>query len=300
MAVITTPGPVTASPGNTLTLVGTDLVGGAGAKVELLGQGFDGSVTTLIANPIFAVDGKSVSFEIPDGALSGAVRVTATDLTTAAIALRVVSQYVQAAEFIGQGIPLEDLAPGELDVILRDASLYADTWMGLTQGLRILQNVEQHSWRTDSSDRTRRVYPFRRPVRSVDSFIVQISNTQFATFPGTDIVINISQNYIEILSYAVASYTLMGDIQNLGLVANIIKLVTTAGYAMLDYPPALMAAVKIIATELLTRRAIAAAGFSGMSSVKKGNQQQQFIGEAFEIPKPAKELLRPFVFRRLA
>jgi hypothetical protein len=299
-AAITTVGPLTVAPGNTVTLDGTGLSGGAGAKVELLGQGFDGSLTTLVVGPVFAGDGSSVVFQIPDGALTGSIRVTASDASTAAIPMRVVSQYVQAREFIGQGVPTNTLAPGDLDVILQDASLYADTWTGQKNGLRLMQTFETHPWRNSPLNNSRRLWPFRRPIISVDQFIVIISNMQQATFQPTDIIINADMNYIELLSYAVAAYLELGVISNVGVVANIVKLVITAGYPSLNYPPALGAAVKMIATELLIRRNIGAGGYAGVSQVKKGNQALGFVGEAFAIPLPAKEMLRPFMFRRLA
>jgi hypothetical protein len=205
-----------------------------------------------------------------------------------------VSQYLQAVEFTGQGIPLDDLAPGELDAVLQDASGYADVFMGGSR--RRLQTVEMSRYHQVS----RRIYPRHRPLLSIDAFQIVISNSQVGTINVQDIVLNADLGYAEILSYAVANYALLGEIQNLGYAANIAKLTYTHGWQYMQTPDALQAATKLIATELLTYRRIQAQGLGGFSSVKQGNQQFQRRSESFDIPAVAKELLLPFVQRRLA
>jgi len=290
---------VDCAPGNLVTLAGSGLTPGAGASVELMGQGAVAPLSIVPLSSTFAGDGSNVSFVIPDGARSGPLVITASDASTVALQLRITSQYLQASEYIGEGSDLSGLAPGELDTVLRKASSYADTWTGQGDyGLRLLQVYEEQPWPRKSGGR--RIWPFRWPIVSVDSFIIKISTQQQATVNVNDIVAAPDQKYIEILSYAVASYQLLGAIQNLGLTANIVRLVYTAGYAQIDYPAQVREAVKMIATELLDYRFIQAKNLGGFASVKQGMQQYDRRAEPFAIPLPARELLRPYMSRRLA
>lgn len=245
----------------------------------------------LAITPVSWTD-TEITFVVPDGALSGTLTVTADDTTTATCVLRIVSQYVQASEFIGQGVDVLSLQDGELDALLRDASAYADMYMG--GEVRVKQRIERYPWR-----RSRRVYPRRFPVASVDKFLIQVSNRQFATIDPLTIVINADNRYIEVLSYAVASYSFAQAIMNLGLTANIVLLIYTAGFSVLDTPQNIRTAVKMIATELLTYRAIQAKGFGGLSKVQQGVEDYERRTESFAVPQPALELLRPYVQMRL-
>ena len=314
MPLTNVPAIIEGAPGNVITLPGTSLLSGAGASVVLQQQGLvlpewasttAPSSTTLVSS--FA--SSSVTYTIPDGAITGPLVITpdngsGSPGTPITLTQRVVSQYLQATDYFGEGIDLSALAPasttaplyssgGELDIVLRTASAYLDTWLGGT--LRLAPQFETHPWR-----KSRRVYPFHGPVTSIQSFVVRISNTQIATIAPTDIVINNGQRYIEILSYAVASYALLGAIQNLGLIANIVELSYMAGFSMANMPTALTQATKMIATELLNYRQVIAFGLGGLSSAKQGNQAFDRRAEGFQIPQPAKELMRPFAVRRLA
>lgn len=324
MPLTAVPAQIDGAPGNVITLPGTALLAGAGASVVLEDQNvvlpewasttnqWPAASTTSLINTFAS---SSVQFTIPDGAITGPLVITPDDGTghpgmPLTLTLKVVSQYVQGYEYFGQGVDTSALAPasttaplyssgGELDIILREASAYVDTWLGAAagtvSGLRYQPYFETYPWR-----KSRRVYTYRYPVVSIDQFIVRISNFQTATISPNDIVINNGQRYVEILSYAVASYALLGAIQNLGMVANIVELNYHGGYKMQDYPNALKQAVIMTATELLNYRQIVAFGLGGLSSAKQGNQQFDRRSEGFQIPQPAKELLRPFVVRRLA
>jgi hypothetical protein len=97
------------------------------------------------------------------------VKVTASDLTVATVPIQISSQYVFASQYIGEGVDTTTFAPGELDAILQRASGYADAYLcrgsATTMSLRALQVNEESRYRK----RSRRVYPRRRPIISVDS-----------------------------------------------------------------------------------------------------------------------------------
>jgi hypothetical protein len=307
------PAIIEGAPGNVITLPGTSLLAGAGASVVLQQQGMimpEWASTTAsgMTNLTSTFASSSVQFTVPDGAITGPLVITPDNGSGGAgtpimRTMRVVSQYLAASDYLGEGVDLSALAPasttsplyssgGELDIVLRTASAYIDTWLG--SPARTMPRFETHSWR-----KTRRVYPYSHPIQSIDKFVVRISNNQIATIANGDIVINNGQRYIEILSYAVASYALLGAIQNLGLIANIIELNSTAGYSLQNTPQALAAATKMVATELLNYRQIIAYGLGGLSSSKQGNQSFDRRTEGFQIPLPALQLLRPFCTRRL-
>lgn len=284
---------VDGAPGGIVTLNGTGLTGGANAKVELLGQGADGSLTTNIANPTFADDGTSVTFTVPDGAVTGDVRVTAQDGTSATCTLTVNSQYVFGSQYIGEGTDDEvaGMKEGELDAILRRASQYADSY--LCQGsreamtLRLLQTIEQHTWRK----RTRRVWPWRAPIVSVDDVTYIASPALSTQLPSDAFIVEPDLGYIEMVLWsmgqtyitALAGYTMYD--------AGIVKLTYTAGYSYKRYPQALREATTMIATALIAGRRVNKMGLSGLDSVRQGYVQYDRRAEPFDIPMPAKVLL---------
>lgn len=301
------------SPGNTVTLNGSGLVPGAGASVVLGGQlllsstGAAPTYTgTLNLNATFATT--SVSFPVRDGATNGPLTVTAADGTTATCELRVESQYVQSSEYIDEGIDTSDLLSGELDQILREASGYIDAFIAQgdrdVRGLRLLQTVELHKFRPRRSGPPR-FWPYRRPIVSLDSCVFVTSQqirTAFNTSQTTssDVYLNADLGYVEMLAYAFGNYVLLGQIETIGFSANVVEIGYTAGYAWNNYPLALRKACKIVATELLTYRQIQARGAGGLDLVRHGYQQYKVRPVPFAIPQPARELLRPFVSRRMA
>lgn len=286
---------VDGAPGASVTLSGSGLAGGGSAKVELLDQSADGSTTTTIAAPAFAQDGSSVSFVVPDGAISGAARVTASDGSQATCALTVNSQYLFSTQYsnAGEGTDLSDFASGELDAILRRASAYADAY--ISQGsreamtFRFLQTIEKHGWR-----KSRRVYPWRSPIVSIDSFLYISSPAIQTAFDPTQFVVSEDGRYIEMVIWS-TGYTYIQALASQTLAdAGIVKLTYTAGYKYANYPQALREAVTMIATELISQRRIQKQGFGGLSRVRQGVTQYDRRDEPFEIPAPAKVLLNSF------
>jgi hypothetical protein len=299
---ITTASPISCAPGNTVALQGTGFQALA-VTAQLLNEGPPDPQTgtpsaNTIAVPLTVSDDSDLTFVVPDGALSGPFQLTGTDGSTAQISLYVSSQYVQAVEYqaAGEGTDLSQFnLPADLDAILRRASAYVDAYIGYADegGLRVTPLVESHPWRKS----TRRIYPYKLPIQSIQQFVVRISPQEIATFEPTDIVINNAGGYVEILSYAVASFALLGSIENLGFTANIVELWATSGFAQLNYPAQVKQATVMVATEMISYARIQQAGLGGFARVKQGETQYDRRQEPFQIPAPAKEMLRPFMRR---
>lgn len=289
MAAVITPEVVSGAPGVTVVIAGTGLTAGGPAGVQLLGQGGDGTGTTDIAGAVFNTT--SVSIVVPDGATDGVLVVTASDDTTASVPLRVNSQYVFSSEYIGEGPDTSGFAPGELDAILQRASAYADAYLckggPSSMTMRQLQVIEQSKYRK----RTRRVYPRRRPIISIDQFTYVASPSLKVNFDVTTFVVVPDLDYIELVIWsmgytyinALASYTMYD--------AGICILMYTAGYPWASYPQALREATKMIATELIAQRAIQQAGLGALARTKQLQLQYDRRNEPFAIPDPAKTLL---------
>jgi hypothetical protein len=303
---------VEAAPGNLVTIGGTGL--GATPTASLGGQlvvHADGSPPTYDGTAILSTAGSSdttLRLTIPDGVTSGTVTVTATDATTATFPLRVVSQYAQASEYVGEGVDISGLATGELDAILRRASAYVDAYCGAgsteAPGFRQQQSVELHRFRP-GQNRAPRFWPWRNPIVSLDSFVFISSNqirTKFAVSPGvsSDIYVNTSLGYAEALAYAFGNYVLLGAIDSIGFSANVVEIGYTSGWTMLNYPAPIRQATIMVATEILSYRNIQSSGFGGLSRVKTGGIQYDRRSESFAMPEPVKDLLRPYISRRLA
>jgi hypothetical protein len=301
---------VDGAPGNYLTIVGTGLIPGTSAGVVLGNQGvtsLPNVVQTSVGLPA-TFYGTSVGIgPLPDGITPGFMTITAGDGTTDTVALRPCSQYVQAAEYIGEGVDTSALAPGELDVILREASARAD---GLMCGsVRLLQTIEKHKYRP-LRNAPPKIFPWRCrgrrvPLQSVQQLCFVSAADIRTVFQTTDMYVasdpwDPQLNYIEILAYAIGNYALLGAIEIIGYSANVMELAVTTGYPMASYPLEVMYATKIIATEILTYRAIQQKGLGGLSRLKQGTQQYDRRNEPFAIPGEARELLRPFIPRVVA
>lgn len=288
MAATITDQIVSVAPGATCMIAGTGLTGGGSAGVSLAGQGGDGTAVTTL-EPTF--NGTTVSFRCPDGAVDGMLTVTASDATTATVPLRVNAQYVFGAEFVGQGVDVSVLATGELDAILQTASAYADAYIGqgseTTASVRQLQVIEEHRYRS----RSRRVYPRRWPIVSLDAFTYIASPDLTVAFAPGDFVVVPDLGYIEQVIWSLG-FTMVQAFANFTMVdAGIVRMTYTAGYGWAKYPPALREAVKMIATELIAQRGIQDAGMGGLSRVKNGGVQYDRRNEPFAIPAPAMALL---------
>lgn len=312
MAVTLPASLVEAAPGNAITIAGTGLgstpTASIGGQLVIHSDGTPPTYDGTAPIPTAGSSDTSLHLAIPDGITSGTVTVTATDNSTATFPLRVVSQYAQASEYVGEGVDTSGLAAGELDVILRRASAYVDAYCGAgsteAPGFRQLQSVELHRFRP-GRNRAPRFWPWRKPIVSLDSFVFVSSNqtrTKFSVNPGvsSDIYVNTSIGYTEALAYAFGNYVLLGAIDSIGFSANVVEIGYTSGFTMLNCPAPIRQATIMVATEILSYRNIQSSGFGGLSRVKTGGIQYDRRNESFAMPEPVKDLLRPFVSRRLA
>ncbi len=291
---------VSGAPGTTVTVSGSDLNGGGSSGVTLSNQGAAGTGVTNLTDLTWDPDGNFVEIVLPDGASDGPLTVTSEDASVATVPLRVNSQYVLSSEYIGEGPDTSGFAPGELDAILQRASAYADSYLcygsapNLT--LRQLQVAEQSKYRK----RTRRVYPRRRPIISLDSFLYVASPSLKVSFDPSTFVIVPDLNYIELVIWSMG-YTYINALASYTMYDAGICIVTyTAGYPWANYPQALREATKMIATELISQRAIQAAGLGGLARTKQLQLQYDRRNEPFAIPDPAKTLLNSLRLSRVA
>ncbi|MBC5805630.1 MAG: hypothetical protein ACR2KS_10155 [Candidatus Eremiobacter antarcticus] len=277
---------VDCAPGETVKIQGAGF--GASGSTVLQGQGAASPPIGTLALAQSLYSPTEIDVVIPDGAVSGNLLITAQDNSTVTLPLRIGSKYITSADYVGEGMDVSRLAPGELDTIIRRASTYCDLWIG--HPARLLQTMEPHRWNA----RTRKLWPFRLPIVSIDSLVIRMSPTQVATIHVTDVLTVSDRGYIEVLDFAVLAYSLSQVVMSFGYSANDVELTYTAGYTQLQYPDALRMATVLVVTELLTYRSMATRGLAGLSSVQQGNQKYDRAGEPFAMPAPAKELLLPF------
>lgn len=301
---------VECAPGNDVVLGGTGLTGGThvafGNQLVVPTDGTAPSFTGLVTVSA-AYSATTVAFTIPDGVRSGPLTVTAGDGSSDMLQMRVVTQYVQAAEYAGtEGGDTSDFAAGDLDQLLREASSLVDAHIAAGDfGLRYLQVVEKHKFRAKPKGPPR-IWVWRpRSFQTLDSLVFLTSNQIRTSFNvsqigGGDIFVNEDLGYLEILAYAFGNYVLLGAIEKIGFSANVIEVAYTAGYRYVDYPAALRKATKMVATELITERKIQKSGLAPFASTKHGDQQYDRRGDTFSMPAPARDLLRPYISRRFA
>lgn len=281
---------VSAAPGNTTTVASTGLASGP-ATVVVAGQlaaAVNGvSATASVAIPATISATGVVTFVAPDGIQSGAAIITDGGSATAAFALAAVSQYAFAADFVGVGSERDPLGfqPGEVDLILQRSSAIIDAFVGAT--LRQQRYFERHRFR-----KSRRFYPYHRPVRSVDSLAFVTSNTVRTTFNAADLYVDPDLDYVEMLAYGFGNYALLGAFETVGYSANVLEVTLTAGYAVRDLPNQLRQATVLIAASLADARPKRILGLAGLTQLEKDSLTND--GSGFTIPGDVKAMLRRF------
>jgi hypothetical protein len=293
---------VNGAPGNVITIPGADLVPGDSATVSVANQGITDPPTltskSIVLPATFTTTNVTIG-PLPDGLMSGPLTITAADGTTATCALRARSQYAQASEYIGEGVPTNGLATGELDVILQRASGIVDKFMG--ESLRLLQVLEQPKYMPPRQEMAPRLYPWRTsgrdmPITSVDQLTFVSAKDLITQFNIDDLYINSDLNYVEVLAYAIGNYALLGELQTIGYSANVFHLTYTSGFGIADYPGAIVDATIIVASELIKKRNLAAMNLGGVKSFEdKGDFETQFV-----MPPHARMLLKPYIVRAIA
>jgi hypothetical protein len=143
---------------------------------------------------------------------------------------------------LGFGIDLEGIEDVELVSILSRASAIADGYCAVPRlphphsflgGSITPDKPEQHFWRLPESDfdvGSRRVYPYHWPVKSMTQFRVKVTNTQYVTIGPTELFINNTERYVEVISLAFTGVGLFGAIlPTIGLMRPIVEIAYVYG-----------------------------------------------------------------------
>jgi hypothetical protein len=144
---------------------------------------------------------------------------------------------------MGFGIDLEGFEDFELASIMARASAIAEAYCAVPRlpvphsflgGSISTTRPEQHFWRLPESDfdvGSRRVYPYHWPIKSVLQFRVKVTNTQYVTIGPTEIFINNTERYLEVISLAFTGVGLFGAIiPSIGLMRPVSEIAYTYGY----------------------------------------------------------------------
>lgn len=156
-----------------------------------------------------------------------------------------------------------DMGARKLERFIRVASGLVDAYS--KQSFKIQQHTEKHKW----SQRTRRVYPYRRPINSLISLTVFVSAQQSAAFTVNDIFVNKDRNYFEVTSLANVTYSLFPVLVNLGLIEPVVVLVYTSGFT--EVPDDVKDATAIIAAHLLAEESLIQQGLGGINELTVGS-----------------------------
>jgi hypothetical protein len=187
-----------------------------------------------------------------------------------------------------------DLPDQTIDSFISVASRLADSYVGYSFAYR--QTTERHVW----NQKSRRVYPKERPIVSVSSFKVYVSNQQNAEFTVNDTFVNADRGYVEITSLANVTYSLFPAIVALGLVEPVAEITYVHGY---QYTPSdIKDAVALTTVELIARDSLSKQGMTGLSRLRVGEMEmysdtpQGGASSVLAIPSAACTMLDPYRF----
>lgn len=141
---------------------------------------------------------------------------------------------------MGFGIDLTDLRDEEIRQVLARASAIVEAYCAVPQlpqrhdmrGGTITS--EEHSWAVgmDLVTGQRRMYPWHQPVRSVSSFRIYVTNSQYVEIAPSELFINNSEGYVEVVALAVTSIGVFGSglLPNVGLARPVGRISYTYGF----------------------------------------------------------------------
>jgi hypothetical protein len=162
------------------------------------------------------------------------------------------------------GDPLTDAT---IDSFIGIASRLVDSYVGYSFALK--QTTERHNW----SQKTRRVYPRQKPIVSVSTFRVYVSNQQNAAFTVNDVFVNSDRGYVEVTSLATVTYSLFPAIVALGLIEPVAEIVYTHGYQYI--PSDVKDAIALITVDLIAKDSLAKQGMNGLTRLRVGDMEMQ-------------------------
>jgi hypothetical protein len=158
-----------------------------------------------------------------------------------------------------------ELTDRQLDNFIGMASRMADSYVGYSFAYK--QTTERHVW----NQKTRRVFPREKPIVSVASLKVYVSNQQNAAFTVNDVFVNSDRGYVEVTSLATVTYSLFPAIVALGLIDPVAEITYTHGY---QYTPSdVKDAVAITAVDLIGRDHLRKQGLTGLSRLRVGEME---------------------------
>lgn len=144
--------------------------------------------------------------------------------------------YLTPARFreMGFGIDISELDDEELAALIAQASAVVDAYCNVP---RIPQQHdfrggtitnEEHVWRlpeTDLDYGQRRMYPFHWPIIQITDFKIYVTNSQYVAISPSELFINNSERWFEIVSYAVTHVGTFGAliVPNIGLATPVAK-----------------------------------------------------------------------------
>lgn len=134
----------------------------------------------------------------------------------------------------------------ELANVAMEASAMADAFCNVPRGFSFFGGQvtnEEHRWRypqTNMDVGERRIYPLRKPLRSVTSLHIVVSSGAEATIDPSSLVINVLENWVEVTSLSLASssglFGVSGWVVPIGGLANpIAQLSYSYGIAFPEY-----------------------------------------------------------------
>lgn len=151
--------------------------------------------------------------------------------------------YLTPARFreMGFGIDISELDDAELAALIAQASAVVDSYCNVP---RIPQKhdfrggtitKEEHRWalpETSLDFGQRRMYPFHWPILEITDFKIYVTNSQYVEIGPTELFINNSERWFEIVSYAVTSIGMFGAlvVPNIGLATPVAKVSYTYGW----------------------------------------------------------------------
>jgi hypothetical protein len=187
-----------------------------------------------------------------------------------------------------------DSTDARLERLIGIASTMVDGYCGFSFKYRT--SVEQHDW----NQTTRRVYPYKRPIVSVNTLEVFVSNQQHATFSPTDLYVNSTQNYVEVTSLANVTYSLFPAIVALGLIEPVARISYVHGYAVT--PQEIKDATALIAIDLASRDSLYQSGMGQLTKLTVGDTTMERMPQptsgkqsALAIPPTAAAILDQYI-----
>jgi len=145
--------------------------------------------------------------------------------------------YLSPARFkkMGFGIDVSELDDDALAALSAQATVWVNAYC-LVPRLPQMHDFrggtvvgEQHSWRypeTPFDVGQRKAYPFHWPIKRISQFRIYVTNTQYVNIAPTELFLNNSLRYMEVVSLAITSSGLYNAliIPNIGLATPVVRL----------------------------------------------------------------------------